>query len=414
MRRYVFISTVLMMFGLGGAGAAFAADDEGGISVPKGLKLKIGGRLYIDAAKAFSEDNISVGSGADIGAARMRVEGQYGDWGFQLQYDFTDSGARGVKFAYLRYTGFKFGDMPTAITLGNQFEQFGMENRISSKYVTFIDQSLPFAAIGVGPRHLGLAWTGLKGPFHWGVGVYGEEPGSETNSAGGDSNGIDYATRLAYDPVATSNRLLHFEGSARYHKYNGETSIGNRNDSILGAHAIYPSNDLFPVLIAARAGGSNPDNMTNYNLGFAAVYDGFHTEAEYYRTEIDGLEGVGESSVTFDGYYAQVGWFLTGESRRFVRSAAHETFVGTAPKNPLDKGGKGAWEIAARYSEADLSDGNLGSRAGKERDITLGINWTPVKYVRFLLNYSRMLPIEGGSNDDKSFDTVAFRTIVYW
>ena len=59
---------------------------------------------------------------------------------------------------------------------------------------------------------------------------------------------------------------------------------------------------------------------------------------------------------TFDGYYVQAGYFLTGEHRPYVFGRGG--FGRVKPKSIFGKDdGRGAWEIAARYSTLDLTDG---------------------------------------------------------
>src|SRR5690606_11707201 len=49
----------------------------------------------------------------------------------------------------------------------------------------------------------------------------------------------------------------------------------------------------------------------------------------------------------------------------------------------------GAWELAARYSSIDLSDGSIVGGEGKT--ITLGSNWYPNRNVRVMLDWTRVL-----------------------
>jgi phosphate-selective porin OprO and OprP len=85
-------------------------------------------------------------------------------------------------------------------------------------------------------------------------------------------------------------------------------------------------------------------------------------------------------------------------------------------KNPITKGGMGAFQIAARFDYLDLDDDALKNgvtnnfatgttslaalnsrlgRGGTQTSYLLGINWYPVDYLRFMLNYGRV-NVEGG------------------
>jgi phosphate-selective porin OprO/OprP len=84
--------------------------------------------------------------------------------------------------------------------------------------------------------------------------------------------------------------------------------------------------------------------------------------------------------------------------------------------NPLNKGGSGAFQIAARVDHIDLDDaalkngltnnfttgigslaalpGRLG-RGGSQTSYLLGLNWYPIDYIRFMVNYGR-IQVNGG------------------
>src|SRR5205823_406306 len=64
------------------------------------------------------------------------------------------------------------------------------------------------------------------------------------------------------------------------------------------------------------------------------------------------------SNVDFRAWQLMAGWFLTGETKPY--KAANSTFDRVKPaKNFDDKGGAGAWELAARFSSLDLNDENV-------------------------------------------------------
>jgi phosphate-selective porin OprO/OprP len=85
---------------------------------------------------------------------------------------------------------------------------------------------------------------------------------------------------------------------------------------------------------------------------------------------------------TLRGAYVQAGWFLTGESRSFSGG----TFGRTKPKANYGAG-KGAWEVALRYSTVDLGD--AGVAGGEQSDVTAALNWYLNPVARLMLNYVR-------------------------
>ncbi|MGH8622854.1 MAG: porin, partial [Burkholderiales bacterium] len=98
---------------------------------------------------------------------------------------------------------------------------------------------------------------------------------------------------------------------------------------------------------------------------------------------------------TFNSFYVQGGWFLTGESRRY--NMATGSFQMPRPFTPFAwPYGWGAWELALRYSHTDLDyhAGDRGTAAdldavrGGVQDVwTLGLNWHLNSNFRMSLNY---------------------------
>jgi phosphate-selective porin OprO/OprP len=83
-------------------------------------------------------------------------------------------------------------------------------------------------------------------------------------------------------------------------------------------------------------------------------------------------------------------WSITGESRGYKNG----NFGYLEPAKPfsLKNGGWGAWELATRYSAADLDDGSF--QGGELSNITVALNWYINTNFRILANYTRLLDIE--------------------
>ena len=100
----------------------------------------------------------------------------------------------------------------------------------------------------------------------------------------------------------------------------------------------------------------------------------------------------GGPDLTFHAGYAYVSYFLTGESRPYFKNLGifdrvipFENFFRVRTEDCRVATGRGAWEIAARWSYIDLTDENI--QGGVLRDITLGLNWYLNPYTRVKWEY---------------------------
>lgn len=98
--------------------------------------------------------------------------------------------------------------------------------------------------------------------------------------------------------------------------------------------------------------------------------------------------GTPVGTVFYQGGYAEVTRFLTGERR--VYSTATHGFAPTAPAVFFSRGrgrtpGPGAWQAAARYNYLCLDDGQV--QGGVLNGVTLGLTWLLNPRLRVLFNY---------------------------
>ncbi|MBN1102285.1 MAG: porin, partial [Deltaproteobacteria bacterium] len=133
------------------------------------------------------------------------------------------------------------------------------------------------------------------------------------------------------------------------------------------------------------------------NAECAMVSGPLSLQGEYFRGYSQGSE-----NHKFWGFYLYGSWFLTGEARKYERSKA--VFAGVDVNHgfhPLE-GGWGVLELGLRYSYLDLNDREI--RGGREKNLTLGLNWYLYPEVRLMANYIRARvedraspPVDGGS-----------------
>ena len=140
-------------------------------------------------------------------------------------------------------------------------------------------------------------------------------------------------------------------------------------------------------------------------IQFAWVAGPLFIQSEYCAVSVD---QVGGSQLFFDSAYVNVSYFLTGEHRTYNklfgmidRVFPHENFFRVRTADGGIGRGKGAWEIAGRYSFIDLNDANI--QGGTLHDFTLGLNWylnafTRVKWELIEANLDR-----GSAGESKAY-----------
>ncbi|MEE8596699.1 MAG: porin, partial [bacterium] len=134
-------------------------------------------------------------------------------------------------------------------------------------------------------------------------------------------------------------------------------------------------------------GSFTADFANLFNPELAIVYGAFSFQGEYSFVDVD-LKRSMDSDPDFSGFYGYFSYFLTGENRKYKKE--NGVFSRVKPNKNFHWGrgkGKGAIELAARYSELDLSD--EGIDGGRLQDLTLGVNWYLNPNTRVMLNYVR-------------------------
>ncbi len=372
------------------------------ISSPDGdYKFRIGGRLQGDVTFAGDDVNFEGSEGGDpvteFRRARMYISGVLAKyWKFKLQYDFADDqgggtpNTNGIKDAYLAYTGFK----PVTITFGHHKMPLSIEELTSSKYITFIERSQLVNGIVAdtgGGRQYGLsAHSYFNDMFTAAGGIYAGSANEDTAETQAGFTG-----RLTFSPIHEKTRMVHLGAGYNYAKsMNGTFNID-------GEPEIHPGADI----LETEGGGWEEANT--FVVEASAIYGPFSVQAEYAMAELeDGPVGVADADA--DAWYIYGSYYLTGESRNYNSKAG--SFKQTEVKNPLFKGGLGAWEVALRYTsgEFDNTDGGPGS---SDADIlTAGLNWYPNNNVRFSGNYVNVLDASADADAELAGDLSAGAT----
>jgi len=346
------------------------------------VKLKLGGRIQNDWAYFCEDGDIerAIGETFDDGTefrrARIYFEGAiYDNIEFKVQYDFA-GGDADFKDVFLG-----FEDVPVVgnVRVGQFKEPFGLEELTSSNYITFLERSL--ANTFAPSRNTGVMVhdTLLDERMTWAAGFF-----RQTDDFGNGVGKRDYdvAARVTGLPWYEDDgqKLLHVGAALAHRNYEGNRiRFRERPEAHLAPRVVDTGN--FPAEDGDFLGAE-----------VAWVHGPFSLQGEYVRAMIEGRNRWVSDS-TFNAASVQASYFLTGEHRPYKKTEG--IFDRVKPKkNWGDDGGLGAWEVAARYSYLDLTDGPV--RGGRLRDLTMGLNWYLNPNVRMMWNYIWADPTRNG------------------
>lgn len=376
--------------------AAKAAKKQASVEVgKKGLVVKsgdgdfdmqIGGRMHASMFNHSGDDNLVNGvapvkavDGTELRRARIYLKGHaYKDWEYMIESDFANNGTS-LKDVYLMYSGF---NAPIEVTAGLQKHAMSMEIQESSNDIMFTERSLLSAlTVPYFDRAIGLNVKGFGNNWNVQGGVYGDHAQSR---AANKDEGRGFGIRGTWTPVLEKDRLIHLGLNYGYRKMDDN---GFTNGS--SAFAYRTTNGSQFSLFNTAVG--NMDSLQTGIAEFAAMYGPFSFQSEYGKTTIDRKIG---SDVDFTGWYAQVGWTLTGESRTYKGSDGE--FKRLKPHNNFDlkNGTWGAWELAGRLDNLDLVDSGFTGGDGKR--YTIALNWYLNENMRLMADYERTYDISKG------------------
>lgn len=325
-------------------------------------------RMHLDMTH-IDDDASDRSSNADLRRARLGAKGKLGgDLSYKAEVDFGGDVVTLTDF-YLKYSGLDAVD----IVAGHQRPKMGLQQQTSSNNIRLLERSAPINALLQG-RRLGV--NVLAGDNHWsfGFGAFGEGAGTSSQPDDEDTSieGRGSVNVLALHNPDTKD-VLHF-GAGYSHRRPGDNQARFR---------ARPGTGDGPRIVDTGT-ITNVDKVNVIGLESAAVFGPFSAQAEYLKSDVSRQNG--SQDADFDGFYAQAGYFLTGETRSY--KGKDGKFGSIKPKQPFDlkNGTWGAWEVVGRYENLDLNDAGAGITGGEVDMITGGINWHLNKNVRIMGN----------------------------
>lgn len=341
-------------------GFKFAAKDET-------FKLSFGGRIMFDSGffslNQEAKDNgyeLLNSSGHEIRRGRIYTSGTlYSNIDFKLQIEFAGNKVR-IKDAFITIK-----DIPYVgnFIVGRFIEPFRLEAITSSKYITFMERALPFSFFP--DRNTGAMVFNqvFDKKMSYQIGVFrGVNNHDLENTA---ANG-DYAitTRVAATVFEKENTLIHLGAAYSFKKPQELKTVG---------YNVRPEAHMAEKYIKVTVEGVDYVNL--FNIETALVAGSFSFQGEYVLADVKSTI----ENQSFNSYYTQVSYFLTGEKRAYKNSLTG--FGRVRPNKNFGKNGMGAFEVALRYSYIDgLGNDNM-------KNITAGLNWHLNPATRVMLNY---------------------------
>ena len=325
--------------------------------------------------------------------ARLGIEGTINrDFGYRLVTEFGGGGTEGparINDAWISYSGFA----PFTLQIGAYSPPANMEDGTAPDETLFIERASAAElsrVIGgadgrtaLGIRASGQRWMAaatLTGRTVYDAEVFDSQSALVARGGGLVATAEDYNLHLG----ASGTWVIHPPDAgldatgARY-----GVRLRDRPELRVDSTRLIDTG----AIDAAHAWAAG--------LEFGANWRNLLLQAEDFRFGVERRNAPTLDDPQFDGWYAQASWVLTGERHRYNPSTG--SFQSPRPFVPLSSGGgRGAWELALRYSHTDLNfhAGAPGGapaadsvRGGVQDVWTVGVNLYANANLRWQLNY---------------------------
>lgn len=262
-------------------------------------------------------------------------------------------------------------DIPLAdgvkLSIGKQKEPISTERIMTLIHLPMQERSSVADAFLLS-RNFGALVNGnaLNRRMSWAGGVFNNFIDSDQSI---DDSATAVVGRVTWLPFVSEdqNNLFHLGLAARL-------SDGNRGY----LYRAEPEFNKSPLFVDTGAGDA--DGISQYNLEASWRRGPLWVSGEYVGTHVD---SPASGALDFSGYYVTGSWILTREMRDYIYKSG--TFGPVPVSRSVYQNGKGAWEVAARWSSIDLTDGPV---VGGEMDVSsLAVNWWLSPIFNINLNY---------------------------
>jgi len=362
--------------------------------------LSVGGRFMWDVTVWSGIEEIQDGAfhgmdfvnGTETRRARIFLKGKaYDNLAFKVVYDFAAGDVIALKDAYMDIVGVPgLGN----VRIGQFLEPLCFNELTSSKYTSFIERASLTALAPSRNAGLMVHDSAADGRLVYQAGLF-LDTGDMAEKQGDDDYSI--AGRVAYllAGEAKSKKVVHIGGAFNYFIPSDGVRFRQRPEVHLSDRLV----DTCTIM--------NAKSVTKYGGEIAGVFGPFYFAGEYIAVGVTKSDDSAPEETrgdvwllddgSFSGFYAEAGYFLTGEHRVYKDGLWDRT---KPASKVLQDGGLGAWEIVGRYSSLDLNDDNADICGGKMDNVTVGLNWYLHSNARLMFNYI-MSSVKDSEGDER-------------
>jgi phosphate-selective porin OprO/OprP len=388
---------------------------------PSDFGLGYGAANNCDATNVLCDQ----GSGAVFRRVRFGVEGKFfRDFVYEMRFDFGGSGAEAAGTVNIMRVGYT-GIPNTRIHLGAIQPIISLYDATSSADLTTMERAGIITTL-VGNFGGDNARRGVEVTWQKADALY---PGDNFvlsaaytgERIGGTHSGL---------PAVGNDEDTHLLGRAAWRLWSDGVSnvqigasgsmILNKDDKVMRLNErpeIRVTGDRY---VDTGALSVEKDGNYAYGFEFGANFENLYLAAEWYEMSLDRPGALLDP--TFQGWYIEGEWIITGENKRYAAGATNNNvavFRGPSVTSPWSMGGAlGAWSIHARHSVLDLNAFELDAvaanrvRGGEQTITNIGLTWYLNSNFKVMGEYA-MVDIDrlsgAGADLDADFDIIQSR-----
>jgi len=274
----------------------------------------------------------------------------------------------------------------TTLSVGKQKEPISMERTMGLIYLPLQERSAVSDAM-LAARNVGVVLSGrtLDQRMTWAGGIFNDWLETDGSFSDGAIQYIGRVTGLPFISADESN-LLHLGVGLRYS--DAEEGLLYVTEPEFNQSPNFVDTDIFDA-----------DSSLTYNFEASWRKGPFWLLGEYVLNDVD---APALDNPDLKGFYVTGSWALTGEMRGYNRKSG--IFNPLPVAKSVYQGGWGTWEVAARWSDLDLTDG--GVDGGDMQILSLGLNWWLSPIFNVNLNY-RWITLDrfGVEGDSSGFNS---------